>query len=144
MGREVRKVPADWDHEKYSDKPLFDNFNKKLTNWLEGFNQWGNGYRFNYNDEKWIPITEDEKQYSYTDWAGDRPDPSDYMPDWDESERTHYQAYENITEGTPISPVFATEEEVIDFLVFTDSAQTRTYNEADRQYWANAIKTGIY
>jgi hypothetical protein len=24
MDREVRRVPPDWDHEKYSDKPLGD------------------------------------------------------------------------------------------------------------------------
>ena len=62
--------------------------------------------------------------------------PSGDICDWNESERTHYQAYENVTIGTPISPVFATEEQMIDWLVQNETG--------DREYWVNAIKTGIY
>ncbi len=35
MGREVRRVPANWDHWSYSDQPLFDNFRAKLARWVE-------------------------------------------------------------------------------------------------------------
>jgi hypothetical protein len=136
MGREVRRVPPDWDHEKYSSKPLGDRFGKALTDWIKGYSEWRKGYRYSHLVEEWIPIEQEYKQYPYTDFVGDRPDPNDYMPDWNESDRTHYQVYENVTEGTPISPVFATEEEMIDWLVQNESGA--------REYWVNAIKTGIY
>jgi len=136
MGREVRRVPPDWDHEKYSDQPLGDRFGKELDDWLKGYFEWQKGYRYSRLVEKWIPIEEEYKQYPYTDFAGERPNVTDYMPDWNESERTHYQAYENVTEGTPISPVFATEEEMIDWLVENETG--------DRGYWVNAIRNGIY
>lgn len=57
-------------------------------------------------------ISEPERLASYEEYAGPRPDASDYMPDWPEAERTHYQMYENTSEGTPISPVMATPEDL--------------------------------
>ncbi len=47
----------------------------------------------------------------------DRDDPEwDDQPEWYrpafESEPTHYQLYETVTEGTPMSPVFETKEEL--------------------------------
>ncbi len=44
-------------------------------------------------------------------------EPSDYRPDWTQAEMTHYQLYENVSEGTPVSPAFATEDELINYLV---------------------------
>jgi hypothetical protein len=137
MGCEVRRVPPDWDHWSYSDQPLFDNFKAKLARWDEHNANWEKGLYFDYINKTWIPIPSQYKVYEYGQyWDNPRPDPIDYMPDWDKSERTHYQAYENVTEGTPISPVFATEEEMIDWLVENETG--------DRGYWANAIRTGIY
>lgn len=47
--------------------------------------------------------TEDEPFFA-TEW--------DYMPDWSEDEATHYQVYETVSEGTPVSPVFASLEKL--------------------------------
>ena len=38
------------------------------------------------------------------------------MPQWRDEERTHLQMYENTTEGTPISPVMETAEELAEWL----------------------------
>lgn len=57
-------------------------------------------------------LTGDALMAAFVEWHGARPDPEDYMPDWPEEERTHYQMYETTSEGTPISPVFATPEEL--------------------------------
>jgi hypothetical protein len=38
------------------------------------------------------------------------------MPQWGEGEATHYMMYEDTTEGTPISPAFATPEELARWL----------------------------
>ncbi len=124
MGREVRRVPADWDHWKYSEQPLLDGYNKALARWTEHNDKWNQGLELNYTTKQWETIADKYKNISYSEYDGNRPDPTDYMPDWNESERTHYQAYENTTEGTPISPVLANEDELnedelIDWLVST-------------------------
>ena len=40
-----------------------------------------------------------------------------FMPPWKPEEATHYMMYENTSEGTPISPAFATPEELARWLV---------------------------
>jgi hypothetical protein len=52
----------------------------------------------------------------YWQWAGDPPDPKYYRPEWT-SEPTHYQVYETVSEGTPVTPHFATKEELVEYLV---------------------------
>ena len=67
---------------------------------------------------------------SFEDYAGARPtDPGLYMPDWPAEARTHWQAYETVTEGTPISPVFPTAEALVEWLV-TEARWTRGQAEA--------------
>ena len=57
---------------------------------------------------------------------------SELMPDWTSEQATHYQMYEDTTEGTPISPVFATPEELATWLVENNASafagQTATYD----------------
>jgi len=43
-------------------------------------------------------------------------DPEDYMPEI-EPEHTAFQIYENVSEGTPVSPVFETEDEMKAWLI---------------------------
>lgn len=40
-------------------------------------------------------------------------------PLWDirEEEKTCYQIYENVSEGSPVSPVFSSQEEMVDWLI---------------------------
>lgn len=139
MGREVRRVPANWDHWSYSDQPLFDNFKAKLARWDEHNANWEEGLYFDYINKTWTPIPSQYKVYEYSQWDNPRPDPIDYMPDWDESERTHYQAYENTTEGTPISPVMATEDDLIDWLV-DNKASAFGDMTGDRDFWTSVVK----
>lgn len=83
MSREVRKVPADWEHP--TD--------------LEG----------NY-----LPVF--DRPYDPMD-ADDVYGASNFRPDWTDEERTHYQWYEDVSEGTPLSPPFPTETELVDHIV---------------------------
>jgi hypothetical protein len=47
----------------------------------------------------------------------EKPDPSDYMPVWDVPEhKLGWCLYETVSEGTPVTPSFATAEELIDHL----------------------------
>ena len=55
------------------------------------------------------------------------------MPAWPAKERTHYQMYENTSEGTPISPVCETPEELARWLADNKASSfgsmTATYEE---------------
>jgi hypothetical protein len=53
----------------------------------------------------------------YAQWAGNPPDVEYFRPDWKPEEMTWWQVYETVTEGTPVTPPFATQEELIEYLV---------------------------
>jgi hypothetical protein len=94
---------------------------------------------------------------SYEDLAGPRPVQSDYMPDWPAKQRTHYMMYEDTTAGKPISPAFATPEELARWLTDNKASafgdQTATYEQwlaVARGGWAPSLvnrggveKTGV-
>lgn len=99
MGREIRRVPEGWEHPRKPNgdfQPMSDyTFADALDTWR--------GERPYYDSD--------------ADHEKDKPvDRGDYRPEWD-TDPTHYQFYENVTEGTPLSPVFATEQELEDWLV---------------------------
>lgn len=108
MGREVRKVPADWQHPmdeitgRY--KPLYpgEYYAERAAEFMEKANS--------------------EGLQEAIDWRGQAPDQNDHMPVWPESERTHYMMYEDTSEGTPISPAFATPEELARWLSDTGAS----------------------
>lgn len=115
MGREIRRVPADWQHPKRSNGhfiALFDGigYARRVTEWDEHNAKWLEGLRDDYKGG-WMPIGDVDSK-TYGEWAGQRPDPDDYMPQWTDAERTHLMMYETCSEGTPISPAFKTPEEV--------------------------------
>lgn len=56
------------------------------------------------------------ERYTFEEWDGEKRLPEDYRPDWPKEEITHFQMYEDVTEGTPVSPVFATREELARWL----------------------------
>lgn len=109
MGREVRRVPADWQHPKSTRypgqyKPLYDaDFTERAREWMSRAIAWENGTDPDTVEHK-------AKHPFFWQWDGMPPDPDDYMPEWPESERTHFQMYETTTEGTPISPVMESPE----------------------------------
>lgn len=105
MGREIRQVPPDWEHPK-DDKgnyiPLFD------ETYIEALREY----------EKECLAWQDEPQdgYSFEEWHGARPSPDGYRPEWTEK-ATYYQIYETVTEGTPVSRVFTSLDEMRTWLV---------------------------
>lgn len=111
MGREVRRVPADWQHPMQQDRPdryqpMHDQpYESALREWVDEWQAWDRGERPSY-------CTDTDPATKYWDYAGGPPDPDYYRPDWPEESRTHFMMYEDTSEGTPISPAFATPEEV--------------------------------
>ncbi len=125
MGREIRRVPADWQHPRYEDernageyRPLYDQtFEDAATEWCAGFDAWRNGI---HKDQ----ITHPELTVGrrFWQWHGNPPDEDSYRPAF-ASEPTHYQIYETVSEGTPVSPVFVTLDAMVDWLVSQGTAR---------------------
>lgn len=67
------------------------------------------------------------------DWFGVAPNQEDYMPEWPDEERTHYQMYETCSEGTPLSEPMETPEELARWLADTGASSfgsmTATYEQ---------------
>jgi hypothetical protein len=93
MGREVRKVPASWQHP---------------TSPKGGF----------------IPLETDD------------------MPQWTEAEATHFQMYENVTEGTPISPVMDSPEALAHWLADT-KASAFADHPASYEAWLKVCRGSV-
>ncbi len=145
MSRGVRKVPANWEHPKNEQGyyiPLHGgSFSKCAARWDEEAAQWKKGFRRHcMDDNKWEPKTADMTQ-TFAVWRGKRPDEKDYMPDWSDAERTHYQMYEYVTKGTPISPVKESPEALAHWLT-DNNASADSYETATYEQWLALISHG--
>lgn len=138
MGREIRRVPLDWQHPRYTEedmaarpyirnwtspryKPLFEGTGLKRSTeeWDAGFKEWCAGERLTVEKDdpdlaaKYEGLSDLD---SYNEYHGEKPNPSDYTPAWTPEEAVGYQVYETVSEGTPVSPVFKTTDEIIAWL----------------------------
>jgi hypothetical protein len=147
MGREVRKVPADWQHPKRLVRDhrgdLVERFEPLLGgDWAEVAREWDEAR------EKWergeFPdyASAEGKAMPYDQYAGRRPYSRDYMPKWTDEEATHYMMYETTSEGTPISPAFATPEELARWLADSGASAFGSDN-ATYEQWLNVAR-GAY
>lgn len=104
MGREIRMVPPNWQHPKDHNRnyiPLYNqSYKEKAEEWIKGFNEFKS------------------TQYCKYYWEFDSAplDSDDYVP-YSKEEATWYQVYETVSEGTPVTPAFETQQELIDHLV---------------------------
>lgn len=115
MGREIRLVPPNYQHTARNQhghfKSMFDKtFKQACDEWDAGEAEWLAG------------TSEESKKYKskyphYADWNSARPDnPENYRP-WEDSEGTWFQVWETVSEGSPVTPAFATKEELVEYLV---------------------------
>lgn len=115
MGREVRRVPKDWEHPKFPGTenyiPLLDgkDLQVDIGIWDTEASAWERGEYPDYADEE-------DRKLTYEEWSGPRPNKEDYMPQWKEEECTHLMMYESTSKGTPLSPAFETPEELARWL----------------------------
>lgn len=145
MGREIRRVPPNWNHPKEHRagreefKTMYDErYVDAAREWKEGFAKWESGLRPEYQSNgdgyKWVPKEEwssndiydsDMDWWEYKGTPGDR---DDYRP-WSDEEATWFQVWETVSEGTPVTPPFATKEELVDYLTangdFWDQARRK-------------------
>lgn len=113
MGREIRRVPKDWEHPKDTNgnyKPMYNaTFAGAVRDWKEDFLKWENGTD---------PQKAKHPDREFWEWAGDPPDRESYRDRvWTKEEATCYQIYETVSEGTPTSPIFETTDEMAAWLV---------------------------
>jgi hypothetical protein len=128
MGREVRKVTKDWEHPQDE------------AGWLIPLRP---GYQLAEDvDEFESEVEENGLEVTLEDW-GDQPDPADYMPAWRDEEATYYQMYENVSEGTPISPPMPTREELAHWLADNEANPGGGRNaKASYEAWLHTCQTG--
>lgn len=109
MGREVRPVKLDWEHPRepgtYSD-----------------------------GSPRYIPLYSRESLRFRLEWNAEHPDDEDarepvdlaeYMPEIPEGAPYGWQLYETVSEGTPLSPVFAAKDELAAWM--SDPARGRDW-----------------
>jgi hypothetical protein len=132
MGREIRRVPPDWKHPKNERGhyiPLYD------KTFIEGERD------HILLDLDWYL---DNPEF-LSEWYNDWPQPEWYRTAF-EQEPTHYQIYETVTEGKPVSPVFATLEALAQWLV-DQGYSLKAATAFAKEGWAPSMvftpKTGI-
>jgi len=105
-------------------KPLHDrDYDAEAREWMDAAAKWHRGEGDDLADAADIAA-----HPFYWEWHGMPPEKEDYAPNWPEAERTHVQMYETVSEGTPVSPVFASLAELADWMV----TQGYSRNAADR------------
>ena len=117
VSREVRMVPVDWQHPR-------DERTGQYIGLFDGASYERHvAYAAEYDDPE------------------EKPDPDWFMPRWKDGERTHFQMYETVSEGTPISPPQPTKEHLARWLAENDAnagaGATATYEE-----WLACIEEG--
>lgn len=125
MGREVRMVPANYEHPRRSDGsfiPLKDGYAEDL----ESFKK--------HMDEHGLESALEE--------FGQGLLREEYMlPDTPDSERTHLMMFENTSEGTPISPAFKTPDKLARWLT-DNKASAFAKMTATYEQWLAMCKDG--
>lgn len=116
MGREIRMVPPNWEHPKkqvirfvprqglqfvQEDQAMHDErYEDAIEEWIKGREAWK---------------AKPESDCTYEEWCGKAPDPDYYRP-WRDEEATWFQLWQTVSEGSPVSPPFATREELAQYL----------------------------
>ena len=149
MGREVRRVPADWQHPKQQVpdwrtgrmveryKPLYpgERYQPAVDEWDEECAKWKAGWRPEYCTGA------ESRAMTYEQYSGQRPHRDDYMPNWPAEQRTHLMMYEDTTEGTPISPAFTTPEKLARWLA-DNNASAFAGEGASYEGWLRVARGG--
>jgi hypothetical protein len=126
MGREVRRVAPDWIHPRDSSGRYSP---RHEGAYQDACARWHAGYA------AFVPQNEGSECRHYWEYAGHPPDEDAYMYDEapDPATLTHFQMYEETSEGTPISPVFDTIEALARWLADTGASafggMTATYEQ---------------
>ena len=112
--REIRRVPKDWQHPKDA-----------RGNYLALYDKTHDEALVDYDNDRadWDAdndgVRSQAREWGYTDfdkWHGPPTDKEYCRPAFD-AEPTHYQIYQTVSEGTPTSPVFASLDKMVAWLI---------------------------
>ena len=108
MSREIRPVALDWEHPlaggTYSDgRPRYVPLHSRED----------------------LRIHLDSFAADPEDWDNEEPDPADYMPEIPEGTPYGWQMYETVSEGSPVSPVCKTKDELAAWLSSTAAGRNQ-------------------
>lgn len=121
MGREIRNVKPGWEHPKWTAddaprenlvgklRPLYDeDYETAADKWLANVILWHEGKH-----------PDQPKEYRYFwEWESGPPDADYYRAErWTPEEAAWVQMYETVSEGTPVTPAFATRDELAEYLI---------------------------
>ncbi len=105
--------------------PLYDrSYREEMAEWIKNHLLWEKGEH---------PRQDPECKF-YAEYDGEAPRSYNYRPDWKEEEATWFQVYETVSEGTPVTPPFATKEELVEYLV-----ENGDFWDQDRRKRGNTI-----
>lgn len=119
MGREIRKVPPHWNHptKQYGHelgfRPMHD---QTLAEAMADYE----AERARFDAEK--------EGETFEEYFGEPPEAADHRP-YEEAEATWVQMFETVSEGTPVTPPFATPEELVDHLVAEGESLSGRWNK---------------
>ena len=137
MGREIRRVPPNWEHPRrecehspwaggcdeaksHGDmcfQPQFDErIDDALATWLADLDRVRAG-KWQKIERECYPAERGRPCVRLAAWLNEHspPDPAYYRA-YSNADATWWQVYETVSEGTPASPPFATQAELIDYL----------------------------
>jgi hypothetical protein len=146
-------VPPGWEHpqtteynhltrrEEQGYQPMYDeDVEGAFAKWVEEYRAWlagGHDEVIAKCGEADYPKAEPYR--AFCNWLGQSPDPKFYRPKWDESAATWFQVYETVSEGTPVTPPFATKGELVEYLCthgdFWDQRRRRDGVSGDNGPW---------
>lgn len=111
MGREIRKVPKNWKHPKDSKGNFLPLHNQNSD---DAFAEW---LLMIDNARKGIFEYDFDKEKSLHQFCSENPCPSpEMLLPYKDDECDCFQIYETVSEGTPVSPVFETKEQLIEWM----------------------------
>ncbi len=133
MGRKLVMVPPNWQHPNNADghpQPMYDQwFEDAFDEWLAEFDRIRTG-----------DLTDIERECypssrPLAEWLLDEGAPHDlaYYRPWRDEEATWFQVWQTVSEGSPVTPPFATKGELVDYLVeHGDFWQQKRWEEGNR------------
>ena len=148
-------VPPDWQHPtewgkparhqrpKLRHRPLLDGDHaKQAAEWEGEFAARQRGEVRDWATNGWKPKSQSALECElFEEWHGSRPKAEDYMPAFAEGTATHLMMYETTSEGTPISPAFATPEELARWLA-DNGASTFGDSTGTYEQWLSVCRGG--
>lgn len=123
MGREIRRVPPNWEHPRWTEEDARytahvgeyrschdETYADAAEAWMNACLEWEAGRHPDRErvDKECLP------RY-FWEWEGPPPDPESYRPAFT-AEPTWFQLYETVSEGSPVTPPFETEAKLIKYL----------------------------